>query len=335
MARWELMVGDQSRYTLIATLDDRRVTAAGDIYAPSLLFPFGWEEFLSGGTRAAHGRVKAVAMTLHPPGAPNRFWVRTALTPLTRAAGESPLPLPHALIEVLSGTAQGHPEGTVTLDISIQVLASIQEKPETLDIHWHQQAQPVMIDAPKWQTMLRQWGYPASRLVPLSMELPQEIGEGNEAARLAWKAACLHLGLAHQQWGAGHIMDAGKELREAVQLAIMTWGVLWYPDNPPRTTDRWSDIAQRLGEGIPGCDARGWTIRPNSSTDAQRAFAMLMLLRNLNSIANPFHHVGAMPVYTRADTDTLLAATTAVMRGLPEFWLQFPARLPAPSNGVT
>ncbi len=284
MARWELTVGDQSRYFLIATLNERNVAASGDVYMPSLLLPFVWEEILANGAqRDARGRVMAVALILHRPGAPFQYWVRTGLTPVTRAAEQPLLPLSHALIEELSRAAQARPEGEVVLEVSIQVLASAQEQPTTLHIHWHQQPQPVTIDAPKWQTMLRQWGYPAMRLVPLYTELPQGIGDSNDAARTAWTAACSHLRLAHEQWIAGHVMDAGKELREAVQLAIFTWGVLWYPDNPPKATDRWWEIARRLGEGIHGCDAKEWTIRPNASTDAQRVFSILMLLRNLNT----------------------------------------------------
>lgn len=275
----------------------------------------------------------AVALILHRPGAPFQYWVRTGLTPVTRAAAESLLPLSHALIEELSRAAQARPEGEVVLEVSIQVLALTQEQPSTLDIHWHQQPQPVMIDAPKWQTMLRQWGNPAMRLVPIYTELPDEIG-GSKAAREAWSAACTHLRTAHGQWVAGRPGDAGEELRHVVQLAIRTWGAIWYPDNPPGDGEEWAETARRLGQAIPEVDVRGWAIRRTAPNNAQRAFAILTLLRNLNTIANPFHHVGSAPVYTRADTDMLLTATTAIMRGLPEFWQQFPAPMQATAGGA-
>ncbi len=76
MAEWELTVGDESRYYLVATLEERHIAAGGDTRAPSLSLPFGWEEILDDGTRRrAPACVLAVSLDLHIDQAPNRYWL--------------------------------------------------------------------------------------------------------------------------------------------------------------------------------------------------------------------------------------------------------------------
>jgi hypothetical protein len=330
MTRWDLIAGDKSQTVLIATLDEQRITPGGDIFAPSLTLPFGWQELVpgTGDLRDASGRVIAVSIDLHIYQAPNRYWVRTGLQPVSRT--QIPiLSLTHTLIEALSAAIHANPDSDVALNISVQALATEQGSPSSIRTHWHMNSQAVRVGAAQWRAMLRHWGYPAVRLVPLSLELPTGVGEHNKAARDLWSAACGRLRTAQQEWADGNATDAGEELRHVVQMAIRAWGALWYPDRPPEEREDWSRISRRIAEDTPGCDPEDWTISPQASEDAQRTFAFLTLLRNLNSIANPFHHVGAAPAYTRADVDMLVTVGTAVMRSLPEFWRQFPAPLRA------
>lgn len=325
MTKWDLFVGDGSRIWLVATLDERQVTANGDRLAPSLLLPFGWEEILPKGLRQESiGRVIAVSVDLHSSQAQTQYayWVRTGFQPVSRQLTPT-LPLSLLLVEELSRIAQARPDGDVVLNMSVSALAAEQEAPSSIRTHWHQNPRPVHISAAQWQAMLKQWGYPATRLVFLNMELPPGVGDHNKAARDAWAEACSRLSAVQQAWAVGRIADAGEELRHVVQLAIRTWGALWHPDKKPRERDDWRGIVRRLGDDI-GCDAH-WSIRPEATADAQRAYTFLMLLRNLNTMANPFHHVGASAVYTHADVDMLVTASTAVMRSLPEFWRQFGA----------
>lgn len=68
MAKWDLMVGDESRTALVATLDGQRLMASGDYLMASILFPFEWEEFLpNGGRQTAWDRAMPVAFTLARP----------------------------------------------------------------------------------------------------------------------------------------------------------------------------------------------------------------------------------------------------------------------------
>ncbi len=332
MARWELIVGDLSRYALVATLEERLVSASGDQYMPSVQLPLGWEEFLpDGATREASRRVQAVSFDLHPSQTPHQPWLRTGLMPVTRAQ-QPYLPLTHSLIEVLSSLARARPEGDVVLNISVSALAESQDSPGKVCIHWHQGSQPVSISAGKWNGMLNKWGYPNIRLVPLFTELPQQIANGNKAASDMWAAACLRLRLAQEKWRNGYSTDAGTELRHVVQLAIRTWGALWHPESPPAEYEEWGEVSRTVGQDIPGCDVQTWTIERDATADAKRAFARLTVLRSLNAIANPIHHVGATPVYTAGDIEMLLTTAIAMLRSLPELWSQFPGPLLAAAS---
>lgn len=324
MTRWDLYLGDEPRIWLAATLDERQVAASGDSLAPSLVLPFGWEEILPNGLhQESFRRVIAVSVDLHSSPAQYAYWVRTGFQPVSRQLIPT-LPLSLPFVEALSRIARVRPDGDVVLNISVAALATEQGS-SSVRTHWHLNPLPVHIGVAQWQAMLKQWGYPATRLIFLSLELPSGVGENNKAAHDLWTAALGHLMTAQQEWTANHVANAGRELRYVVHLAVLTWGALWHSDNPPKERDDWRDIIKRLGDDLPGCNIQAGTIPPKSDVDAQRAFAFLSLLRNLNTIANPFHHVGASAVYTPADVDMLVTAGTAIMRGLPEFWRQFPA----------
>ncbi len=143
MAEWELTVGDESRYYLAVTLEERRIDASGDILAPLVMLPFGWKEILDKGERQeAWTRVMAVSLNLHPDQTQNRFWVRTGFQPVTRAAPIPTLPLTHPLIEVLS-LARTNPGGDIALNISLQVLATDRNSSANPRVYWHQNAQAV------------------------------------------------------------------------------------------------------------------------------------------------------------------------------------------------
>lgn len=330
MTKWDLIFGDQSKTALVATIDERNIRAAGDSFMPAIYLPVTWEEFVQGGARQdASRRVQAVAFELHAAHNPSLYWIRTGFIPVTMAHVPT-LPLPHAIVEELTRLSRDRPDSDITLTLSLAALAQTQGTPTQLGVHWHQpnHAQSLSVPLTKWLPMLVHWGYPATRLVPLQTQLPAPLGQdAKHPAQQTWSAACGHLRSAHEKWTAGRARDAGRDLRDAVQLALRTWATLWYPTEAPVEGTKWFEIAKTIGSGIPGCTISNWTILPKASRDAQRSFAVLQVLRDLNAIANPHHHVGAAPVYTEADVEMLVTATTAILRSLPEFWRQFPTPL--------
>ena len=130
---------------------------------------------------------------------------------------------------------------------------------------------------------------------------------------------------AHQEWRKNQVQQAGEKLRDAIQYAIFAWHAIWYPIKECPTD--WLVAASAIGEGIPGFNKKQFTIPKKSKPDTERVFSRLLLLKDLNKLANPFHHhyIGNMAVYTRDDVDLLLTSTTAALRNLPAFWSAFPS----------
>jgi hypothetical protein len=327
MAEWDL-TADGNHYDLIAMLSEQHIAAGGDVLTPCLVLPLRWQERLPpSGARQDTQRALAVSFDLQisQPNSPYPYWTRTGLLPISTQI-EPTLPLPRAVIEVLS-LSRVSPDADVVLNIRVWALATLQRTPGSVGIHWHHNFMPVSISAAKWHAMLGQWGFPAFRLVPISMELPGGLEADNKAARDLWAATRQHLITAQREWAANNVANAGRELRFAVQSAVLAWGAIWHPQDPPSANAKWWDVMQSLAKDIPGSNIQTGTINEEAPAHHKRAFTFLLLLRNLNTVANPPHHPGTAAAYTNADVDMLVTSTTAALRALPEFWRQFPVPL--------
>jgi hypothetical protein len=159
MAEWTLQVGDKSQYALVAVLDEKRISAGGDIVTPSLVLPLQWDEFLPTSARQrADQRVQAVSFDMQPSNPQNQYtyWVRTGFLPVSRAI-EPTLPLSASIIEALNRSTQGKPDADIVLNLRVWALATIQGSPGSVATHWCWNPQPVSIGPAKWKTMLAQW----------------------------------------------------------------------------------------------------------------------------------------------------------------------------------
>lgn len=237
--------------------------------------------------------------------------------------------LSSAEIEYLTAAARNDPEGRISLWLRFGVLLSTtateREQPGYPEVmSYFTQPRPVWIHAPRWQTFLKIWGYPESRLVPLTLRLPEPLQINIPVAQEHWVVAVDALASALDAQRRGDWIGAGAALRGAAEHALYTWCSIWGKDEPG--AEKSAGQALTFLDGvIPKCnmESGSWP-RPGDSADHHRICIRYTTLRSLYKASHSPHHVGKRPVYTQEDIDYLVTSLVATLRALPAFWMEYP-----------
>lgn len=319
---------------MIASVDENNITAAGDNLVPVIGFTFTFTIPVDGITahRVPDNEIYAIALELYPDN--NYFgpWVQTGFLPYNFNRPII-LPINHAIIEKITNDSERLNQIAINLNVNIQILAKISYYNDSdfrIYSCMHNYNSSIKLDAVKWYNFLNKWGYPATRLVPLSLNLPDNLTVKNNEANKTWEIARNSLLNAHQNWNTKGILEAGGHLRDAIQYAIFTWYVIWYPEKVEQNElwqEQFGKVLDDIGKGMPTFRSDNFSIGRKKDPDVQKVFSRLLLLRDLNTLANPFHHVGNQLLYTPEDVDVLITNTTSILRGLPSFWTSFPKPL--------
>lgn len=324
---WEFQSYYRPEYYCRAIIDpDNSIIAAGDETAPSLLVRFSVEVNVNGHYESANDIARAAS--LYPSGgnavAP---WSQTGLQNNQFGLYISLMP---TWIERLTQAAEQHPEQATNLWLRLQVLMPanivIQESrraqvPSVIPLYTSIMQLPIHLA--KWQGFLKVWGYPQTRLVPLMMTLPPSLITKVPLASEPWKVVHDALQTAMEAQRKNDFSRAGDELRRAATYAMYTWCVLWGEDEPFTKKD--ASLAQtKLVSLINDCNPANGTFPRHSSADAQRICARFTILRQLNTLAQAYHHTGERPIYSSDDTEYMLTTMIAFLRTLPKFWEEFP-----------
>lgn len=325
MAEWRFSNLESSKIEFVARVQEQDIHCAGDHLAPYLCISLKLQEPISSPKGTAWcdvyaKRVAAIAVELSPTGQEtDEPWIRTGFMP-TRGRLVVSVMLSHTHIEVLSRNAEKN--GEVCFYIRFDLLIQENNKNGAIPI-WSDRRQLIKVDIVRWAEFTRLWGYPAKRFMPVSMQLPDGLDSNNEKALECWKTACEALSIAHEEWRRGNAQVVGSRLRDVADHALGTWYLLWHPDTK-NIPSKWHQTFQEIGQKIPGFKTDNPKIPEGASSEIQYQSSWLVLLRDLHLLANPFHHRRLVPVYSTQDVDTLLTVATAILRGLPSFWIRFP-----------
>lgn len=306
------------------------IRATGDSISPSLSVGFSFQEVDSDAIRPFRHGLLAIGAQLFQFRPGNEILI--SQTGLQFPYGMLSLPLHHGQIEALTvdGEKQSPPSMRVRLRYMVLVdTQRLKPAPGYSDLpplipYYTQSAVDIAVPQARWLGFLRTWGYPETRLVPVSAQLPGAIETKNAVAAKAWSAACGALETATKAWREGNSSKAGDELRIAVNQAMYTWASIWGNDGPA-TKDSASLAIGHITKSIPGCDPdNGQWPKDRADVDAQRLCAHWGMLRQLVRVAQPPHHDGLHSIYTREDVEHALLATVAALRALPTIFAAFP-----------
>lgn len=307
--------------TYHAEIDLERIDAVGDARRPVLSLG---ADIRDDSNQQAGLRVLLLAVSLHagrkaPPPVPISSSAWLPRSPIY-------LPVPADELDRLTALAADEPEGRVGVNVVLSsIIATTAADRELMrDLPFllvHSSAlQTIWIPAGRWQTFLKAWGFPESRLLPLNMTLPAAL-PASSTAQPQWAVVTESLTTALQCVREGHWTEAGQELRRCATYMLLTWCVVWGDE---ASGENVSKAISFIDTHLPQCHSQSGSFPKSPDPNVQRACARWVLLRALMAASNPAHHTGAKPVYTREDVDYLLTALTGLARSFPAFWLEFP-----------
>lgn len=261
--------------------------------------------------------------------------------PLSRAdwAPRSPLYLavPRSELSAIADEAARDREGRTRLALTFSVIIPTSDEDQqqytTVPplLVFQTAIQDVWIPQGRWQTFLTAWGFPETRLVPLSLALPQPAPGIPSPAQPNWTAAVQALddALTHQR--AGHWSQAGQELRRCATQLIYAWWAVWANQEFDEHQDMSATIAF-FENSLPKCNVHLGQV-PREPTDANFVRACGWgVLRWMYAASHSPHHIGRVDVYTAEDVDYLLTSLMALARAFPSLWEEFPSPPPSPSS---
>lgn len=327
--KWDFQSDYHPDYSCRAHLDpDNSIRATGDATAPSLLIWFSVEVNTDGHYNGINSHI-AHSASLYPSGG-------TGVAPWSQTGMQGSrvglyIPLGPTWIERLTRDAEHNSEQATHLWLQLQVLMPtkilIQESrlaqlPSVIPLYTGIMFLPIHLA--KWQSFLKVWGYPETRLVPLAMTLPSSLITKIPLANRPWQVVHNALQTAIEAQQKNDFSRAGEELRRAATYAMYTWCVLWGEDEP-LTTENAALAQTKLVELIGHCDPSNGTFpKPSALADAKRICARFTILRQLNTLVQAYHHTGERPIYSPDDTEYMVTTMVAFLRTLPNFWEEFP-----------
>jgi len=313
--------GDTSKVIIHAKLRD--VYASGSALNPILTLQF--ENFESIGVHYSYlstSKIIGIAASVKQ----DSCYIQTGFSPIHNQ-NQLEFQIDHKWIHLLTKEAENTQDRYVRLRIGLSMLAKIDGDLEMYSSHY---SDGIDIDASKWLKFLKIWGYPETKLIPVKTILPKGLKSDNGLTKECWNTACEGLFESLDKIRINQTHEAGRCLRKAVQFAILTWQDLWFPNE--NTSDAWYQAALKIGKGITNEFKDDWKIPDKYTPDEKRLMVWLISLKDLNSMANPFHHVGKKPIYSREDVDFLVTVVTAALGALPSLWEEYPNPLTDEGN---
>ena len=184
---------------------------------------------------------------------------------------------------------------------------------------------PVEINAPRWATFLQKWGYPATRWLPLSLQLPGTLSTETPAAAEHWEQVCSSLAALQDEHRMGQWTAAGNRLRPLIEEVFFTWCAVW--GNPaPGTSRKMHEAFAAFDKWFPEGAKHPWgdNLHRSRGDLDHRAYARYIALRSLYGVSHAPHHAGRREIYTPEDIDYLTTALTALCVVLAGLWAEMP-----------
>jgi hypothetical protein len=238
------------------------------------------------------------------------------------------LPIQPSVLERFFKTSQIR----ITFDVwlSPKVLAEKQGNSGDRQI-FRTDADIMNIDEAHWlKDILPQVGYPETRLVPLTLNLPSPMPTKKPDASVEWKKVIDGLGRCTDLLRSWHFepTEMVKTLRPVVENTLFTWLTLWGLSMP--SSGKADDALQSLNQAISRdndpnakpCNAPNGIIPV--SVQHRRLCVNLTILHDLLQLSNVESHAKTQGTYTTAEAESLLYMVVGVVRVLPQLWEQYP-----------
>lgn len=210
------------------------------------------------------------------------------------------------------------------LQIEVVVVVDAGDMPGSLAVV-QSECIPVKIDTPRWATFLHKWGYPATRWLPLTLQLPGKLSAEMPAADEHWEQVCASLAALQEEHRMGQWASAGNRLRPLIEQVFFTWCAVW--GNPgPGKSQKPNEVFAAFDKWFPESAKHPWGDNLNRSRGDlyHRAYARYIALRSLYGVSHAPHHAGSREIYPPEDIDYLVTTITALCVALPGLWGEMP-----------
>lgn len=250
--------------------------------------------------------------------------------PLSIGAWVSPsaalIPVTPAIIRAVGQERTPDAEQRVKFTLKIDILVAVDDgnSPGSLAV---MQSNPISVEinAPRWATFLQKWGYPATRWVPLTLQLPGTLSTEAPAAAEHWKQVCESLTALQEAHRMGQWPSVGTRLRPVIQEVFFTWCAVWGEPAPGKSR-KMNEVFAAFDTWFPESTTHPWGDNLDRSRGDlyHRAYARYISLRSLYGVSHAPHHADNREIYTPDDIDYLTTTITALCVGLPCLWAAMP-----------
>ena len=318
-------VAGQPPATLRATLDpEAHIQAVGNDIAPFLAVQLQFDPLRTGRY-------------------PTLFQIRGSLyrgtntdIPLIFGAWALPhralIPVTPAIIRVVGQSRTPDAERRIRFALQIDVMIEVDDgdAPRSLAV-MQSNLIPMEINAPRWATFLATWGYPATRWLPLTLQLPGALSTETPAAAEHWEQVCASLTALQDEHRMGQWASAGNRLRPLIDQVFFTWCAVW--GNPaPGKSRKMNEVFAAFDKWFPESAKHPWgdNLERWRGDLYQRAYARYIALRSLYVVSHAPHHADGCEIYTPEDIDYLTTTLTALCVALSALWADMPEPPTAP-----